>query len=656
MTVPNDFACQRLLHACLDSIDLNPELVIDFLESCLIRPSPGTSVLISTSETAQSIEVPSSVTIFADIASLARKSLEVAEGYELVCFVNDIAISPTSSVSKICYWLWNPTFPESPMVVRCSAIPSDDIPNLFSILPTDSNFDWTSILADLNNFAKLVDLLNPSNASLLPKLINVLFTIARVKSKAECLISLNAYSAIIPILKAFATAILPTIAVYRSALTLAIRFFPQETGDSLAESHIESICGSLASVYFPASDQKLWLDLFALLFLMIDSKSSRFEQMLALLVGQVVRADSLVEFNIFETNPPWLPALAVLLLKFDGCADIRPILISSHLFAHSLTELRSLFPAGKYLSSRRRATVVPECLIRVLTVAFRGDPDAQTVLLESDAELLRILVFLKVRAPDPTVELLFDALQEKPSACADRIPGIADEIQAKLQGFVCTVCGNSEGDLLGFPLIGNSIGLERVHKGCCSEAVAILPCAGGSVEGFATAITPEGGNTFFEILKFTRRLFLEFEKLSVVPFLVSAGFSVLTDANAPVRDRVPSDCEAEALAVLPLWILDNRVREALYIDIREKFVKDDTTGKLAKLLFVVARVQAVVRSAIGDEAAIDAAAFVEAVARDGREIADAVRSEMGAIAERLEADPAGLLDFIPRAIVAEAPE
>jgi hypothetical protein len=74
-----------------------------------------------------------------------------------------------------------------------------------------------------------------------------------------------------------------------------------------------------------------------------------------------------------------------------------------------------------------------------------------------------------------------------------------------------------------------------------------------------------------------------------------------------------------------LWALEKGARDALYSEIQERFIKDDTDGRLTRLLFVAAKVRGVVRAAVGEEATKDAGAFVEAVARDGRQIADFLR-------------------------------
>jgi hypothetical protein len=180
---------------------------------------------------------------------------------------------------------------------------------------------------------------------------------------------------------------------------------------------------------------------------------------------------------------------------------------------------------------------------------------------------------------------------------------------------------------------------------------AILPCRGTGAEEFAAAVKPKDGDEFTGIVRCTLNLMesLEFEKLSLVPFLVSVGFSLLAHANILIESRVVSETDPSVVAVLPLWLFGNDDREAVYKQTRDKVLvldQSDDSTRLIGLLFLAAKVRWVMLQVLGKWDLSDAQSIAAAITREGRMLADAIRSDVDTINEQLQFPPDVLREIV----------
>jgi hypothetical protein len=234
--------------------------------------------------------------------------------------------------------------------------------------------------------------------------------------------------------------------------------------------------------------------------------------------------------------------------------------------------------------------------------------------------------------------LVLEVLRQPPAICADRIAELQKEVEEILRGFVCSVCGRGSDDgELGFSLTELGIIPDSVHKKCCPSAKAVLPIptegAESSPDEFLSMIRAEGTDDFGAILEFTTGSILAFafEKLPVVPFLVGAGFTVLSRGKQTVAARIAQTDDPLRATVLLLWVLKDDEKQALFQEIRKKGEFEANAQKVAQVITVVRKLHEIVK--LGEDGPI----FTEELSKQGYEVFRAIKSAAQGITELAQA-------------------
>jgi hypothetical protein len=590
---------------------------------------------------------------FKDLICHTRQLLTVPENHELIYLVDTIPIFPESSVGNVFSWFWMPTHPDSALVVRCLAIPSGTSSEQFFLPEVDPNFEWT---AQPDEFGKVLALLNISHFSLLPKLMQLLNGFVSVETNRVGLIEIKAYAALLSLIESFADSHSPPLETFRAVLSLAVRLFVITTMEVARQ--ISIVCSCFSSVYLIIGDREMYLNVFELLWLIVRSDQANARNAIEAIIPRLIPPDHSSEFCVFEKKTLFLEAFAVFLSNFyaEG-PDIQQIVIESRLPAHALAHLRAIFllPWSQHLLEWQEVTLVP-AVLEVLAIALRRNFGAHLELLASNAHLLRVFVFLANKLPDSFATAIIQDLSAEPSPWASRIPTVTAEITRQVSCFVCTVCGKSEGESLGFSLLeGGDLGVNCVHKACCPSVKTILPCAGSAADEFAAAVKPEDCDEFTGIVRFTTNFIGagDIEKLPLVPFLVSAGFSVLARTAVPIESRVESESESLVLPILPVWLFGCDDRKAVYAKTVDRVLAVDDPYEstiLPRLLLIVSRLRALILRTLLPADLGDSSTIIAAIAREGRILADAIRSDIESIEEQLLLPPDALRRILCSAV------